>query len=68
MKGRGFLARKGPCFLNIVVTFASFNSFENSVLIKQLLNFLFNVSEQMFLVDVRNFGNIFGSGCPSWID
>ena len=40
------------------MTSASFNSFGNSVLIKQLLNIVFNVSEQMVLVDFRSFGGI----------
>ena len=34
---------------------ASFNSFGNSALIEQLLNIVFNVSEQMVLVDFRTF-------------
>ena len=37
---------------------ASFNSFGNSALIKQLLNIVFNVSEQMVLVDFRSFWEI----------
>ena len=40
------------------MTSVSFNSFGNSALIKQLLNIVFNVSEQMVLVDFRSFGGI----------
>ena len=40
------------------MTFASFNSFGNSALIKQLLNIVFNVSEWIVLVDFRSFGGI----------
>ena len=42
-------------FSNIDVTSASFKSFGNSALIKQLLNIVFNVSEKMVLVDFRRF-------------
>ena len=44
--------------MNIAMTPASFNSFGNSALIKQLLNIVFNVSKQMFSVDFRSFGRI----------
>ena len=37
---------------------ASFNSFENSTLVKQLLNIALNVSKQMFLVDFRSYRRI----------
>ena len=40
------------------MTSASFNSFRNSALIKQLLKIVFNVSEQMVLVDFRSFGEM----------
>ena len=40
------------------MTCASFNSFGNSALIKQLLNIVFNVSEQLVLVDLRRFWGI----------
>ena len=40
------------------MTSASFNSFGNSALIKELLNIVFNVSEQMVLVYFRRFGGI----------
>ena len=44
--------------MNIGVTSASFNSFGSSALIKHLLNIVFNVSEQMFLVDFGGFEGI----------
>ena len=37
---------------------ASFTSFGNSALMKQWLNIVFNVSEQMVLVDFRSFGGM----------
>ena len=37
---------------------ASFNSFGNSTLVKQLLNIALNVSKQMFLVDFRSYRRI----------
>ena len=40
------------------MTSASFNSFGNSALIKQLLNIVFNVSEQTVLEDFRSFGGM----------
>ena len=49
---------EGFSFLNIGVTSASFNSFGSSALIKHLLNIVFNVSEQMFLVDFGSFEGI----------
>ena len=55
LTGLKFLAQEGSPFFNIGVTSASFNSFGNSALIKQLLNIVFNVSEQMVLVDFRSF-------------
>ena len=55
LTGLKFLAWEGFSFFNIGVTSASFNSFGNSALIKQLLNIVFNVSEQMVLVDFRSF-------------
>ena len=45
-------------FFLILVTCASFNSFGNSALIKQLLNIVFNVSEQLVLLDLRSFWGI----------
>ena len=36
----------------------TFNLFGNSALIKQLLNIVFNASEQTVLVDFRSFGGI----------
>ena len=49
---------EGFSFLNIGVTSASSNSFGSSALIKHLLNIVFNVSEQMFLVDFGSFEGI----------
>ena len=49
---------EGFSFLNIGVTSASFNSFGSYALIKHLLNIVFNVSEQMFLVDFGSFEGI----------
>ena len=40
------------------MTSAILNSFGNSVVNKQLLNIVFNVSEQMFLEDFRSFWGI----------
>ena len=49
-------------FSNIDVTSASFKSFGNSALIKQLLNVVFNASEKMVLVDFRGFFWGWGGG------
>ena len=53
-------------FSNIDVTSASFKSFGNSALIKQLLNVVFNASEKMVLVDFRGFFGGWGGGGVSF--
>ena len=55
LTGLQFLAREGSSFFNNGVKSASFKSFGNSALIKQLLNIFFGVSEQMVLEDFRSF-------------
>ena len=53
---------KDGFFFNIDVTSASFKSFGNSALIKQLLNVVFNASEKMVLVLFRGFFWGWGGG------